>query len=139
MRGGDAVLKYMGQNQGIPDTDMTVAVRQIARKNRGTHENALLRGTLTTKDVRKDGNSYIATVHASFELIGLDDDTSNSFDGYFTAAASNYDKAVANADLIGRRVKRRKSMKIPGGLQDKAFGYFCMPAVLCVQPFSAGK
>lgn len=98
VRGGDAVLKYMGQNQGIPDTDMTVAVRQIARKNRGTHENALLRGTLTTKDVRKDGNSYIATVHASFELIGLDDDTSNSFDGYFTAAASNYDKAVANAE-----------------------------------------
>lgn len=83
----DDIRDYMVTHHDMSDYATSAEVRRIARNNRGA-EDALLRGTLQTVNVRKEGNSFIATVNASFELVGLTDNRVNSFSDYFTAVAN---------------------------------------------------
>ena len=61
------------------------------------HANALLRGTLVVADSKHVGNYWQATVHASFELVGLESSEVNSFDDYFTAVDTDEKKAFERA------------------------------------------
>lgn len=98
----DAVLQYMASHRDLDDPNALVEIRQFARQYREM-ENALLRGTLSTQSITRQGGSYVAVVHASFELIGLDNNASNSFANYFTAAASSPTGAKQKAQEMAVR------------------------------------
>ena len=123
----DEVVQYLASMKNIAD-DPTVGVeaRRIARNTR-TEENALIRGTLTTVEMRGPVNGYYeAFVNASFELIGLDSDTVNSFSEYFSAAARSpaetearaSDMAVQKAaEVLGQRALETVQSEYRGGVK----------------------
>ncbi|MBR1728953.1 MAG: flagellar assembly protein T N-terminal domain-containing protein [Selenomonadaceae bacterium] len=83
----DEIRAYMSRHPDMSDYATSVEVRRIARNNRGA-EDALLRGTLQTVNIRQENGYFIATVNASFELVGLNDNRVNSFSDYFTAVGN---------------------------------------------------
>ena len=126
----EAVLQYMAAHRDLDDPNALVEIRRIARKDNEYDEDrgeahALLRGTLSTQSITRQGNSYVATVHASFELIGLDSNISNSFENYFTASASTPDGAKRNArnmaareavDALGQQALKTDQRENRGGV-----------------------
>lgn len=90
----DTVKEYLLYHAGDPD--VSLKARAIARDNR-EEENALLRGVLEISSVKKVNGVYEATVHASFELIGLDSNEVDVFSKYFKAAAATQNEAIENA------------------------------------------
>lgn len=120
----DGVLQYMATHPDLDDPNALVEIRQLARQYREM-ENALLRGTLSTQSITRQGGSYVAVVHASFELIGLDNNASNSFSNYFTAAASSavgakqkaQEMAVREAvDALGQKALKTDQRENRGGV-----------------------
>ena len=83
----DEIRSYMATHTDMSDYNTSAEVRRIARNNRGA-EDALLRGTLKTVNLRRENGYFIAVVNASFELVGLTDNRVNSFSEYFTAVSS---------------------------------------------------
>ena len=93
----DAVRTYMDTTTDLGSPQVGVEIRRIARNN-FEGGNALLRGTLSTISVAKDGGYEQATVQAAFELIGLDSSVANSFADYVTAVAKTRVEAVRKAE-----------------------------------------
>ncbi len=83
----EQVTNYLVAHAADPNSGLEA--RRLARENREM-ENALLRGVLAVEDVhrRKDG-LYVATVKASFELIGLDSNRVDAFSRYFSATGGS--------------------------------------------------
>ena len=111
----DDIRDYMVTHHDMSDYATSAEVRRIARNNRGA-EDALLRGTLQTVNVRKEGNSFIATVNASFELVGLTDNRVNSFSDYFTAVANTQleaeNKAINLAAKEATEILGKKALEM---------------------------
>lgn len=95
----DAVLAYMNRQTDLGDAQTTAEIRRIARNSRMGDDsgNSLLRGTLSVAEVRSAGAQTVATVHASFELIGLDSSEANNFDDYATAVGASCTDAIRKA------------------------------------------
>lgn len=93
----DEINEYLDAQKDLDNPQVSVEVRRRAR-NSFSGANAILRGTLTTqKSVRQNG-FYEAMVHASFEVVGIDSNLSDSFDDYFTAVDADKDKAIHKAE-----------------------------------------
>lgn len=90
------VKSYMDQQTDLDSPAVSAEIRRRARNNM-EHASALLRGTLSIDSVKPVNGGYQATVHASFELVGLASSEVNSFDDYFTVIRPDYDKAVEDA------------------------------------------
>lgn len=99
----DTVRSYMDRTTDFSNLSVGAEIRRIARTNREAEENALVRGTFSTVNVRPAGSRYIATVNASFELVGLDSNYSASFSDYFAAVGHDRYDAIANAEEIAAR------------------------------------
>lgn len=93
----DEILRYLDSTTDLDSPQVNAEVRRLARGAGREEENSILRGTLSTKEVRKVGGSYQAVVLASFELIGLDDSRTNSFVDYFAAVAKDRTTAELKA------------------------------------------
>ena len=96
----DNVVNYLVYH--ATDPDVRVKARAIAKENREA-ENALLRGVLAEESVRKVKGVYEATVHASFELIGLDSSEVDVFSKYVKGAGLTEREAFENAKEIATR------------------------------------
>ncbi len=95
----DEVKAYMDSQTDLDQPAVSAKIRQIARNNR-EEANSLLRGTLSVTDVHAVNRLYQATVHASFELIGLDSSSVDSFDDYYTAVKADRQQAIRAAQDI---------------------------------------
>ena len=120
----DAVLQYMSAHGDLSDPSTAVEIRKIARENRES-ENSLLRGTLSTTSVKVFGKYTEAMVNASFELIGLDNNMSNSFSAYVTAVGRNaaeakkkaMDEAARQAvEALGQKALKTDQLENRGGV-----------------------
>lgn len=108
----DQVRVYMATHGNMGNMAESAEVRRLARVTRQGDEDSLLRGTLSTVNVRNSKGSYVATVNASFELVGLDDNMTSSFSDYFTAAGSSPLEAVNKAnDIAVRRAAEKLGQK----------------------------
>ena len=94
----DEVLHYLDNATDLNDPKVNAEVRRLAKGQARESENSILRGTLSTKAVKKVGGSYQAVVLASFELIGLDDSRTNTFADYVSAVAKDESSAVLKAE-----------------------------------------
>jgi len=94
----DEILHYLDSTTDLDDPKVNAEVRRLARGADRGEENSILRGTLSTKAIKKVGGSYQAVVLASFELIGLDDSRTNSFVDYFAAVANDRTTAELKAE-----------------------------------------
>ena len=94
----DEILRYLNSTTDLDNPQVNAEVRRLARGAGREEENSILRGTLSTKEIRKVGGSYQAVVLASFELIGLDDSRTNSFVDYFAAVAKDRTTAELKAE-----------------------------------------
>lgn len=90
----DNVTNYLVYHASDPD--VRIRARALAIENREA-ENALLRGVLNVESVRKVKGFYEATVHASFELIGLDSSEVDVFIKYVKGVAATRNEAIFNA------------------------------------------
>ncbi len=92
----DEAAQYL---DSLRDVDSLSAGAEIRRISRNTQEgaNSLLRGALSTMSVTPEGKYFTATVKASFELIGFDSNTANSFVDYFTAVGKTRTEAEQKA------------------------------------------
>lgn len=99
----DAVLDYMKKAADLSDPSVGAEIRWIARTNRET-ENALLRGTLTTVSVTPTNGYQEALVQASFEIIGLDNNVSDTYSNYIKAVAHTEKEAVLKAQYEASRL-----------------------------------
>ena len=120
----DAVLQYMSVHGDLSDPSTAIEIRKIARENRES-ENSLLRGTLSTTSVKTLGKYTEAMVNASFELIGLDNNMSNSFATYVTAVGRNAAEAKAKArdeaarqavEALGQKALKTDQLENRGGV-----------------------
>lgn len=120
----DAVLQYMGLHANLEDPAVGAEIRRIARTNR-EQENALLRGAITTVSVTPAGGYQEALVEASFELIGLDNNVSNSYSNYVKAVAPTAAEAVRKArdeaarqavDSLGQKALQTEQRENRGGV-----------------------
>lgn len=93
----DDINEYLDAQKDLDNPQVSVEVRRRAR-NSFSGANAILRGTLTTQKVARQNGFYEAMVHASFEVVGIDSNLSDSFDDYFTAVDVDKDKAVHKAE-----------------------------------------
>lgn len=93
----DEVSAYMDSH---PDLDSVAVSAEIRRLSRNTQEgaNALLRGTLSTMSVSREGKYAKAMVKASFELIGFETSIANSYVDLFTAVALTEREAIQKAE-----------------------------------------
>ena len=96
----DNVVNYLLNNYSAPD--VRIRARALANQFR-EEENALLRGTLSEESVRKVNGVYEATVHASFELIGLDSSEVDVFSKYVKGVAATQNEAIFNAKEAATR------------------------------------
>ncbi|MBR1647876.1 MAG: flagellar assembly protein T N-terminal domain-containing protein [Selenomonadaceae bacterium] len=96
----DNVVNYLINNYSAPD--VRIRARAIANQFR-EEENALLRGVLSEESVRKVNGVYEATVHASFELIGLDSSEVDVFSKFVKGVASTQSEAIFNAKETATR------------------------------------
>ena len=94
----DEILRYLDSTTDLDNPQVNAEVRRLARGVGREEENSILRGTLSTKEIRKVSGSYQAVVLASFELIGLDDSRTNSFVDYFAAVAKDRTTAELKAE-----------------------------------------
>ena len=79
-------------------------------RNAMSEVNGILRGSLSTIKVQKNGGAWTATVKATFELVGIVSSEVNSFTDYFTAANMDRDMALmkaANSRRGNRQTSRR--------------------------------
>ena len=104
----DEILRYLNSTTDLDNPQVNAEVRRLARGAGREEENSILRGTLSTKEIRKVGSSYQAVILASFELIGLDDSQTNSFVDYFAAVA----KDRITAELKASRDATRKAVEV---------------------------
>lgn len=120
----DTVLAYMDSNLDLDTPKANADIRRIARDNR-EEGNALLRGTLSTISVSRDGEYAQATVQASFELIGLDSSAANTFSDFFTAAGKTKEDALRKAEeqatqkaieALGQKALRTVQNEYRGGV-----------------------
>lgn len=95
----DEVAKYMDTTADLDTLSSGAEIRRISR-NTQEGANALLRGTLSTVSVTPEGKYFKATVKASFELIGFDSNSANSFVDYFTAVGKTLSEAEQKAENI---------------------------------------
>ena len=119
----DEVKAYMDRQTDLNSPAASAEIRRIAR-NSMEHANALLRGTLVVADSKHVGNYWQATVHASFELVGLESSEVNSFDDYFTAVDTDEKKAFERAreiavqhavDELGQKALNTVQNELRGG------------------------
>ena len=94
----DEILRYLNSTTDLDNPQVNAEIRRLARGAGREEENSILRGTLSTKEIRKVSGSYQAVVLASFELIGLDDSRTNSFVDYFAAVAKDRTTAELKAE-----------------------------------------
>lgn len=93
----DEINEYLDTQKDLDNPQVSVEVRRRAR-NSFSGANAILRGTLTTQKAVRQNGFYEAMVHASFEVVGIDSNLSDSFDDYFTAVDADKDKAIHKAE-----------------------------------------
>lgn len=93
----DAVNDYLFTHYN--DAEAGLEARRIARINRD-EGNALVRGSLSTIEIKNLSGGYKAVVNASFELVGLDSNEVNTFSKYFTAAAPTAQMAEYRANEL---------------------------------------
>lgn len=118
----DEVKSYMDAQTDMNSPAVSANIRRIARNNQGK-ANALLRGVLEVSDVGKDGDYTRVTVHASFELVGLESSEVNSFDDYFTAADKNPKQALIHAkDIATQRAVESLGQKALLTIQSETEG-----------------
>ena len=124
----DEVRSYMDAHPNEPSGVLGAEARRLAKSvSHGRVEaNSILRGTVNTLSVKKLGERYEAVVNASFEMIGLD---SNASDTYFenvaavgSSAKGAEDAAVTEAvrrasDMLGARSLLREQEETRGGVR----------------------
>ena len=93
----DEINNYLDKQTDLDNPQVGVEVRRLAR-NSFSGANAILRGTLTTQKAVRQNGFYEAMVHASFEVVGIDSNLSDSFDDYFTAVDADKEKAIQKAN-----------------------------------------
>ena len=119
----DEVLAYMNRQTDLSDPRVNAEIRRIARSDGRETENALLRGCLSTSEVRMSGAYYEATEHASFELIGLDTSSSNSYDDYFVGVGTTKSEAIKKArDAVMQKAVEELAQKALLTAQDETRG-----------------
>lgn len=121
----DEVMQYMHMHGDLSDPAVAVEIRKIARGGERGGENSLLRGTLSTTSVKNLGKYTAAVVNASFELIGLDNNMSNSFAAYVTAVGKTPDEAKKKAkdeaarqavEALGQKALKTDQLENRGGV-----------------------
>ena len=121
----DEVLEYMSSHSDLSDPNTAVEIRKIARGGARESENSLLRGTLSTTSVKNFGRYTEAMVNASFELIGLDNNMSNSFAAYITAVGKTPEEAKNKAgqeavrqavEALGQKALKTDQLENRGGV-----------------------
>lgn len=119
-----AVRDALARNSNIS----SAALRRAAINSRmdDVDGNAILCGVLNVVSVRSDGKKMVADVHASFELIGLNDNAEDNFDRYFTAVGNTAVEAVEKAkemstrtavETLGQRTLKTLQYQTRGGQQ----------------------
>lgn len=121
----DTVRSYMDKTTDFSDLRLTAEVRRLARENREAEENAILRGTFDVINMRSTRVGYVATVNASFELVGLDSNYVASFSDYFSAVGKSQTDAISNAqelairssiESIGQKILEYEQISKRGGV-----------------------
>ena len=104
----DEILNYLDKTSDLNDPKVNAEVRRLARGENRESSNAILRGTLSTKSIKKVGDCYQAVAMASFELIGLDDARTNTFSDYFESVA----KDKADAERKAEQIATQKAIEV---------------------------
>lgn len=120
----DAVAAYIAR-QDFDDPIARAEARKHVR-NEMPDVNSILRGSLSTVKCENVAGSWVATVSAAFQLVGITSSETNSFSEYFTAVDASREMAIKKAQEratqkaiahIGQRAAETMQGETRGGVQ----------------------
>lgn len=108
----EAARRYLDRNPRMNSYSAQADIRKIASEARfnngdGMEATAILRGVLNTHQVIRKGDGFVATVEASFEMVGLNSDLNDVFSDYITVVGTSRIDAIRKAqkEITSRAVK----------------------------------